>query len=239
MRKKISLFVLVAALALWCVGQIYAQAPAQNPPANTAADANVSIVAGPIVQAATDHWARLAWETAQPANTILKYGTDQNNLSQTAGQPSGQQTNYADLANLQPATTYYLDVQTSTGRDLARGQLRTLQQGQAQNAGVQITHGPLVEQVSPNSVVIAWTTDRPSSSVVMYGTDPNNLTQRAEAPWGQTTHRVTVQSLQPKTGYYFQVQSGQAEGTGQTVQSQPFGVLTAPPGQSAMKFNTQ
>lgn len=82
----------------------------------------------------------------------------------------------------------------------------------AQN--VQITKGPTVESVNPTSAVIAWSSNVNSSTVVKYGTDPNNLDQTAEAPWGGLTHRVTINNLQSNTTYYFQVQSGQAQGTG-------------------------
>jgi phosphodiesterase/alkaline phosphatase D-like protein len=78
---------------------------------------------------------------------------------------------------------------------------------------MQITKGPVLEMVSDTSAVIAWSTNVPGSTVVRYSTDPNNLMQTAEAPWGQTTHRVTLSGLQPSTTYYYQLQSGQAQGT--------------------------
>jgi phosphodiesterase/alkaline phosphatase D-like protein len=83
-----------------------------------------------------------------------------------------------------------------------------------QNQNVQITKGPVIESVTSNSAVIAWSTNVNASTMVKYGTDPNNLTQTAEAPWGGLTHRVTISNLQPNTKYYFQVQSGQGQGTG-------------------------
>ncbi len=93
-------------------------------------------------------------------------------------------------------------------------------QDQYQNNGqVQITQGPMVESVSGNSATIAWDTSAPSSAVLMYGNNPNNLTQSAEAPWGQNPHRVTINNLQPNTTYYFQVQSSQAQGTGTGIMS--------------------
>jgi hypothetical protein len=51
---------------------------------------------------------------------------------------------------------------------------------------------------------------------VTYGTNPNNLTQLAEAPWGAggLTHRVQIRNLKPGTTYYFTVETGQAQGTG-------------------------
>src|SRR5882724_1237541 len=78
---------------------------------------------------------------------------------------------------------------------------------------IRITNGPILEEVSGNAVVIAWSTDVPSSSRVWYATDKNNLTHVAEAPEnGSKTHRVRIDNLRPNTTYYFQVESAQSRG---------------------------
>ena len=79
---------------------------------------------------------------------------------------------------------------------------------------LQITNGPKVEHVDSNSAEIAWSTNTNAGTVVKYGTAPNNLNQSAETPWGGLTHRVTIDGLQPNTGYYFQAISAQGQGTG-------------------------
>ena len=87
---------------------------------------------------------------------------------------------------------------------------------------LQITSGPVIESADDHSATIAWSTNRRGSSRVTYGTDPNNLTQLGEAPWGQggLTHRVELKNLQPNTTYYFRVETGQAQGTGGEVESE-------------------
>ena len=73
---------------------------------------------------------------------------------------------------------------------------------------IRITNGPILEEVNGNAVVIAWTTDVPSSSRVWYSTDKNNLTHVAESPEnGSNTHRVRIDNLRPNATYYFQVES--------------------------------
>jgi phosphodiesterase/alkaline phosphatase D-like protein len=86
--------------------------------------------------------------------------------------------------------------------------------GAQTNTNLQITNGPTVEHADSNSAVVAWSTNTNASTLLKYGTDPNNLNQTAEAPWGGVTHRVTIHNLQPNTTYYFQVTSGQGQGTG-------------------------
>lgn len=91
--------------------------------------------------------------------------------------------------------------------------------GSAQSKNLQITKGPTVEHSTSNSAIVAWSTNVNGSTVLKYGTDPNNLNQTTEAPWGGLTHRVTLNNLQPNTTYYFRVESAQGQGTGTTAMS--------------------
>ncbi len=249
MRSKVALWTLFAALVFWCVGQANAQQsqPSSGTQGNQpytaqtvgqGPEGHIWIVAGPIPENVTSNSARIWWQTNSPSSTILRYGTDANNLSQHKEVAWGQASHQIDLTGLQPDTTYYFEIDTSGQRAITRQTFKTESAQQAQSQ-FQITHGPVIEQLTPNSAVIAWTTNAPASSVVMYGSDPNNLNQKAEAAWGQTTHRVTVNGLQPNTHYWFEVQSGQAQGTGQMAQSNPFPATTVASGQSAMNFNTK
>lgn len=110
---------------------------------------------------------------------------------------------------------------------------------------LQITHGPVIEQVTSNSAIVAWTTNVPSSAVLHYGTssDPNAMTQTAEESWGgqqntnQTdTHRVTIQNLQPNTTYYIQAESGQGQGTGTGQKSSVVSLHTSAPGAPPQQY---
>jgi len=96
---------------------------------------------------------------------------------------------------------------------------------QTKSAAVQITNGPNVEGVGKSWAVIAWTTNTGGSSVIHYGTDANNLSLTAQAPYSHgtskvhQTHRVHLKNLKPGTQYFFQVDSGQGEGTGTDTKS--------------------
>ena len=98
----------------------------------------------------------------------------------------------------------------------------------AQTAPLMITDGPRIEYVGHDKAEIAWTTSTGGSSVIHYGTHPNNLRQTAESPYSPSSapphgqhavHRVTINNLQPNTTYYFVVDSGQGQGTGTGVTS--------------------
>src|SRR5438045_5503964 len=115
----------------------------------------------------------------------------------------------------------------------------------SQPQNLQIINGPVVERTGPHGAVIAWTTNAGGSSVVHYGTDPNNLNQTAQAPYKNNqnkqyqTHRVRVHNLQPGTTYYFTVDSGEGFGTGTAAKSQVAQFTTAQAGQPGTNNSAQ
>ena len=86
---------------------------------------------------------------------------------------------------------------------------------------VLITNGPVVENVTETTAVIAWSTNVNAGTILRYGTDPDHLEQIASMPWGGLTHRVNLKDLNPNTTYYYQAESPNAQGTGTTAQSPP------------------
>lgn len=207
----------------------------------------LDITNGPIIETADQTSATIAWSTNAPSSSRVWYGPDKNNLTELAesGYSSGT-THRVQLTNLKPGTTYYFEVESAQGRAKSgeaesggvlsfrtpasgqspirgeKAQVAVRDVGEAADATVKITNGPVVESVANNTATIAWSTNRQGSSRVTYGKDPNNLTELAESPWGQggLTHRVELKNLQPNTTYYFTVETGQAKGTGGEVESQ-------------------
>ena len=224
--------ILSLAVSIFAVGQT---------PQNPAQPQNIQIINGPVVERTGPHGAVIAWTTNVGGSSIVHYGTDQNNLNQTAQAPYTNNTNQPNqthrvrIHNLQPGTTYYFVV--DSGEGLGTGtqaksqvaQFATTQPGQSRNnsggQALQIVHGPVVEDAGNNYAVVAWTTNDGSSSFVHYGTDQNNLSQTAQTDYvdsdkgsqsGQlkpATHRVRIQNLQPGTTYYFAVQSTDGDNT--------------------------
>jgi hypothetical protein len=66
----------------------------------------------PVVESVGRQWARISWASAKGDFTI-RYGTDPNNLNQTA-KASGQR---ATLQNLKPGTTYYFRGDSAAEQD--------------------------------------------------------------------------------------------------------------------------
>ena len=100
----------------------------------------------------------------------------------------------------------------------------------SKTAHVHITEGPALESAKSNSAIIRWTSNNPRGTdehfgVVTYGTDPTNLNEIAKShirlnrnhPY--TVFRVRVDGLQPRTTYYYTVDSMEGNGTRDGVKS--------------------
>jgi Purple acid Phosphatase, N-terminal domain len=79
---------------------------------------------------------------------------------------------------------------------------------------VKIIHGPVVEFVTDSTAQIAWSTNENSGTVLHYGTDPDDLKDKASMPWGGITHRVLLKHLHSNTTYYFKAESPDGQDTG-------------------------
>jgi phosphodiesterase/alkaline phosphatase D-like protein len=97
-------------------------------------------------------------------------------------------------------------------------------------ARVLITEGPALESVRDNAAIIRWTSNNPGGSdehfgVVHYGIDPDHLSQMAKSHirlnqnHSYTVFRVRLDGLRPQTTYYYTVDSMQATGKSDGVNS--------------------
>jgi phosphodiesterase/alkaline phosphatase D-like protein len=103
---------------------------------------------------------------------------------------------------------------------------------------VRIIKGPAIELARNDLTIIRWTTNNPGGSpehfgVVHYGTEPKDLSQTAKSHirlnqgHSYTVFRVRVEGLQPRTTYYYKVDSMDARGTSDRVAS-PISAFTTP-----------
>lgn len=58
-----------------------------------------------------------------------------------------------------------------------------------------------------SSITLNWLTDTPGTTVLYYGTDPENLTETASGMEGVTSHEVTMSGLEPGTVYFVYAES--------------------------------
>ena len=69
----------------------------------------------------------------------------------------------------------------------------------------QIIRGPYLQSVTPNSGIIRWRTDIPSSSQVFLGENLSNLQLKVIDNQQVTEHVVTVSHLKPNKKYFYSI----------------------------------
>lgn len=81
----------------------------------------VRITNGPKVEGTGGTWAVIAWTTNAASGSVIHFGTDRNNLSQTAQSPyadkegASAQNHRVRVTNLKPNTTYYFVADSAHG----------------------------------------------------------------------------------------------------------------------------
>jgi type IV secretory pathway VirB10-like protein len=118
------------------------------------------ITRGPTIQYADEQSAVISWSTSELADSRVFYGTDRNNLTQTAEAGGGTSFHRINLANLSPNTTYYFQIDTGTAtgtvntfRTVARGgaPLYDQQAAQASTQGGPVMGRRAAEQVQTST----------------------------------------------------------------------------------------
>jgi Calcineurin-like phosphoesterase/Secretion system C-terminal sorting domain/Purple acid Phosphatase, N-terminal domain/Putative metal-binding motif len=68
-----------------------------------------------------------------------------------------------------------------------------------------VVRGPYILATTPNSTIIRWKTNSPTTSKVWYGNQPDNLNQWAFATNDTSEHELQITGLNPNTKYYYAV----------------------------------
>lgn len=190
----------------------------------------VQITQGPKVEHADSTTAVIAWSTNASSGTIVKYGTDPANLTQTAAMPWGGFTHRVTLQNLKPNTTYYFQAISDHAQDSGTQAASDITQFQtagpsgaggatatttptpaganspaAPAAQVQVAAGPIPQHISETSADIWWETAQQVAVTVRYGTVPETLNRTAQESakaTSQQSHIAHIAGLQAGTTYY-------------------------------------
>ena len=113
---------------------------------------------------------------------------------------------------------------------IARSMLGQASPTTAKAARVRITQGPEIELAREHLTIIRWTTNNPGGSpehygIVHYGTNPKDLSEIAKSPvrlnpdHPSTVFRVRMDKLNPRTTYYYKVESMEANGASDGMKS--------------------
>jgi phosphodiesterase/alkaline phosphatase D-like protein len=182
-------------------------------------------VIGDLQLSATDQSATLSWTTNEPARCALLYGVE--GLSQASPEDGPLEEGHQyEMKELEPATWYQYELSATdaAGNRAAplAGSFLTLPA--PDTTGPQILSGPAVEGLTPESAVIAWTTDEPSTGLVSYRDEAEMPGEEQEATTAgmAQAHRIRLSGLAPGATYFFRVSATDAAGNRSAVRSGTF-----------------
>src|SRR5688572_1161241 len=83
----------------------------------------------------------------------------------------------------------------------------------AQRLRARLVRGPYLQSGTPNSMIVRWRTDQPSSTSVRFGLSETNLKFGARTQGAHTEHIVMLTNLAPNTRYYYSLSTNTLSGT--------------------------
>ena len=185
-EHKPAIATIVALLLLWLIASPASASPLQI--------SNVS--AGNI----TETTATITWNTDAEANSTVIYGNTTEMLLSTSD--SNFFSNHTiTLTELEPATLYYYQVSsTDSGGNPASSNMGNF----TTDPYFPTISGINAGNITYNSAIITWTTDRLANSTVNYGAN-FTLSLTAFDSSFVLDHSITLTGLTPSTLYYFEV----------------------------------
>ena len=94
-------------------GAVIASGQFKTEAANYAANKNLWITKGPVLEMIGSNSVVVAWSTNMRSGSAVHYGTDPNVLNQTASASWGQETHRVTINNLKANTKYYFQVEST------------------------------------------------------------------------------------------------------------------------------
>ena len=172
----------------------------------------VPVITGVSSSAVTHNSATISWNTNEPADSQVEYGTDQTYGHSTALDPALVTAHSQGLSGLTPGTQYHYRVKS---RD-ATGNL-TFSVDFTFTTSTLDTTAPVISNVTAGGVTattatITWNTDENSDSQVVYGTTTDYGQSTTLNSTLVTAHSQGLSGLTSDTLYHYRVKSKDAAG---------------------------
>ncbi|MHC4687667.1 MAG: fibronectin type III domain-containing protein [Planctomycetota bacterium] len=171
-----------------------------NPP-----DTTPPVISGVYADNITSTGATINWTTDEASDSQVEYGTTTSYGNSTTLDSSMVTGHSQALSGIYAAIVYHYRVLSRDASD----NLSISDDYTFTTAGIPLTiSNVIVTNISSTSATVTWTSNKPATSQVEYGTNSGNLTY---ATVKDTTmviyHSVTVSDLSPSTTYYFRAVS--------------------------------
>jgi hypothetical protein len=181
----------------------------------------IHITAGPTVfPNATG--ATITWTTDIASTSEVSYGPTASDLSNAATGAASTTSHSVAISGLTKVTPYFYQVRSSaSGYAFAQSSVLSFTTKDV----LAITNVQAV--ASQTNATVTWTTDKPTSSTVLYGVTPDAPSQMAVGPVNALQHSVPIEGLTAGTAYYYVVVSGSDAAETTTSTEYAFSTLNA------------
>jgi peroxiredoxin len=157
--------------------------------------------------------AAISWSTSIKAYGSVLYGKIEG-YGLSSGASSEQTTQKVNLSGLEPGTTYHFTIVATdnTSKELVRSTDQVFSTTARANAKAPVV---TAYKLTPTDIgaIVTWTTDKPSSSQVLYGVDQQTSNSTLLDSRMVTDHSVRISGLEVNTSYYYRIKSVDADGT--------------------------
>ena len=174
------------------------------------------ILSGPSVSSQTDASVVIEWETDEPADSEITFGTGGSDDSESSG--DSETSHKMVLSNLTAGTTYTYTVGSTDAA--GNGVTESYQATFTTNPDIDLT-APAISNLeisykSDDTATVSWATDEEATAEVVFGTTTALGTIRTLSTTGET-HEVTLTNLTAGTTYYYSASSSDLSNNGPTV----------------------
>jgi peroxiredoxin len=172
----------------------------------------------------------ITWQTDEPSTSQVMICESTGGCTWTELNENLVTDHSVNIADLTPGTTYHF---TATSTDAASNQGTA--EGDFTTTSSQTAVTPLVisdiksSNITDSGGTVTWTTDKPGTSQVTYGTTTTYGSSTTRDQQLSTSHSVTLADLAPSTTYHFKVMSQDNSGIETVSQDQTFTTAGVPP----------
>jgi hypothetical protein len=179
-----------------------------------AEDRKAPVVSGVLVEAVTDHGAIISWQTDEPSDSLVEYGTTKV-PDRRCSDVNFTVIHTVVLGGLEPGRAYYFIAKSvdPSGNGPGNSGLLKFSTLSSADKGPPILSNIRVSGVSDSVAVISWETNEPATGTLELGTGQGYKRALSSARY-ETQHSFVVAGLLASTVYHFRVQGTDSSGNG-------------------------
>ena len=176
-------------------------------------DGKPPVISGVSASDVTASGVTITWNTDEPSDTQVEYGTSTSYGSFSTNNPSMVTLHGVAFGGLASATLYHYRVRSkdAAGNQAISGDFSFTTQGGSDTTPPVIS-GVSASSVTTTSATIGWSTNETSDSQVEYGTSTSYGSFSTNNPSMVTSHGVAFGGLASATLYHYRVRSKDAAG---------------------------